>query len=134
MPIHFHYDCGRDLLLQWAEGAITLSDLQRLRDDRSQAQLPENIGHVLSDGRRADFHFDLESFRRFEAAQAPIAAPGGKHAVVTSNPRVTAMYLMWAEWVRPEVDASVFSTLKAAYEWLGVPALEDDFRCGPTGE
>ncbi|HKK73371.1 MAG TPA: hypothetical protein VKA86_19375 [Candidatus Krumholzibacteria bacterium] len=126
MPIRFRYDTERDVLLQVAEGSIALSDVDDLRAARHEAGVPSTIGHCLIDFRGIELEVAPRDLRALGEDGPPIQPPARRTAVLADEARVTAMTLMWKGMQSPDHAVEVFSTLGAAYRWLGVEPRDDD--------
>jgi hypothetical protein len=126
MPIRFRYDRDRDLLLQIAEGTVGLSDVAETRAARSEAGVPTPTAYCLIDFRGIQLDVTPQDLRRLEDEGMHIEPPARRTAILADAARVTAMTLMWKGMQSPSRAVEVFSTLDAAYRWLGVEALDDD--------
>jgi len=126
MPIRFHYDAERELLINIGEGSIGIEDIDRLREERRQAGVPRSVRHTLSDMRRARFDFDIATLKEHESGLSEEEFAGNRQAEIVDDPRTTAFLLSWRRWLPEGVLVGVFSTPEAAYEWLGVTRVEGD--------
>ena len=126
MPFHYRYDPERDLLLQVGHGPIDLDDVAALRRARREDGIPHPVKLTVIDLREVKLSMDAESMRNHEQSAPASDFPGGRNAVLTSGPRVTALAMMWKQWRPGGMDVEVFSTLEAAAGWLGVPIDESE--------
>ena len=126
MPIHFHYDPERDLLIHIGVGRLGIEDIQDLREQRRQAGVPDRIAHTLTDFRRADFDFDIESLRTYEQSLAKDDYAGARHAEIVVEPHPTAILLLWKNWLPDGITVEIFTSAEPAYRWLGVEQRDGD--------
>jgi hypothetical protein len=126
MSIRFRYHAERDLLVHVGDGHVGIEDIRDLRARRRSEGVPRSVARTLTDMRRAVFDFDIATLRAHEEGLAADEFAGAKHAEVVVDVHPTAILLLWKQWLPDGVHVEVFSTIEAAYEWLGVEYREDD--------
>jgi hypothetical protein len=120
MPIRFRYDPDRDLLIHVGVGRLGIEDIQGLREQRRQAGVPPRVRHTLTDFRRAEFEFDIEELRAYEAGVSGDDYAGARHAEIVVDPHPTAILLLWKDWLPDGITVEIFQSADPAYRWLGV--------------
>ena len=126
MPITFRYDPERDLLIHIGVGPVSMADIDSLRQERQEAGVPWPVYHTLSDMRRATFAFDIATLKEHEQAVSEEELAGVRQAEIAADPKTTAILLIWREYLPEGVLVEIFSTVEAAYEWLGVEPRDGD--------
>ncbi|MEZ4389071.1 MAG: hypothetical protein R3D98_16115 [Candidatus Krumholzibacteriia bacterium] len=128
MPIRFRYHPDRDLLIHVGEGAVTIEEIEALRRERREAGVPASVAHTLTDMRRAHFAFDPAALKANEQGRSSDHYGGTRHAELVDDPHPTAILLLWKTWLPAGVVVEVFSTVPAAYAWLGVEPRDGDLE------
>ena len=126
MPIRFRYDPERDLLIHIGVGRLGIEDIQDLREERRRAGIPRRIAHPLTDFRRAQFDFDIETLKVYEKDFTEDEYAGARHAEIVVDPHPTAILLLWKNWLPDGVTVEIFTSADPAYRWLGVERRDGD--------
>ena len=126
MPIRFRYDADRKLLIHIGVGLVSIEDIEVLREERRRAGVPPSVPHTLTDMRNAHFDFDIATLKDHEEGLPAEDYAGTRHAELVSEPKATAMLLIWKNWLPEGVLVEVFYTPEAAYVWLGVEPADGD--------
>jgi hypothetical protein len=126
MPIHFRHDPERDLLIHVGVGHLDIEDIRNLRQERQRAGVPARVRHTLTDFRRADFDFDIESLRAYEEGLSEDDYAGMRHAEIVVKPHPLAILLLWKNWLPDGISVEIFRDAEAAYRWLGVEPRPGD--------
>ena len=128
MPIRFRYDPDRDLLIHVGVGRLGIEDIRDLRDERREAGVPSRVAHTLTDFRRAEFEFDIETLQEYEAGVAEEEYAGTRHAEIVVDPHPTAILLLWKNWLPDGITVEIFTGAEPAYRWLGVERRDGDLE------
>jgi len=126
MPIHFRYHTDRQLLVQVGIGQVSIEEIETLRDSLRQAGIPLPVLNTITDMRKAQFGFDLNSIRANEEGMGQEDYTGARHAALADDSRTTAYMMAWRGWLPPTIEVEVFSVPESAYSWLGVQHLDGD--------
>ncbi len=120
MPINFRYDASRQLVIHVGSGPVSLADIENLRARRRQAGVPAAVPHTLTDMRHAYFSFDTAALKAHEQGLPKDEYAGFRQAEITTDPKTTAILMIWRNWLPRGVSVEIFSTPAAAYWWLDV--------------
>lgn len=127
MPYAFRHHPDRRLIVAAIWGDFTIAEFREFRAARANAGIPPQLEYGIADLRRMRVAVDLEVLREYERTTGIDAVAAKRIALIFDEARSTAVGMMWTRMVEDRTDARVFSTLEAAYEWLGVEARDDDF-------
>jgi len=126
VPICFRYDSERDLLIHIGVDRLGIEDIQDLREERRRAGIPRRVAHTLTDFRRAEFDFDIETLKAYEKDFTGDEYAGTRHAEIVVDPHPTAILLLWKNWLPDGVTVEIFTSADPAYRWLGVERRDGD--------
>ena len=126
MDVRFHHDPGRDFLSVVYVGELTVEGIVEVRRRRREMGIAGTVGCALLDLRRVVVGTTKTECETYERSTPVEDLPARRMALVVSEPRITAFALMWAKLVADRAQAQVFSTVEAAYEWLGIEPHEED--------
>jgi hypothetical protein len=126
LSIDFRYDASRQLVIHIGVGPVSIDDIDSLRSRRRSAGVPAAVPYTLTDMRRAYFDFDTTALKAHEKGLPEDEYAGHRQAEITTDPKTTAILMVWRNWLPRGVLVEIFSTPEAAYDWLGVAPQDGD--------